>query len=164
MNEDRMGGGWLDYTDNPLEEWMEKYSVLFHYADNHKGSHRAFLHNWPEAPSEVSFLRQVHRHGFHVESTVMWDVGWHRGDSFFSATEFIIYSYFLVTYPPSSNHLSKCGVCGADIVVVCLAEPDGSSKCEAFCAMDAGHILVEGDTREEVIARYEKQRERKSEF
>ncbi len=30
------------------------------------------FHNWPDAPEEVGFLRNIHRHEFHVE--VRWNV------------------------------------------------------------------------------------------
>lgn len=31
------------------------------------------MHNWPEAPDEVSFLRHKHRHMFHIKVTVEVD-------------------------------------------------------------------------------------------
>lgn len=94
------------------------------------------IHNWPEAPAEVEFLRQLHRHMFMVHAEIAVD---HNDRDI----EFIMVKHRLDAY--IKEHLDKNGVWQM-----------GRMSCEQV-AIELAHVLIEeyGDHRTIDVGVYE---------
>lgn len=99
------------------------------------------FHSWPEAPDEVSFLRQPHRHEFHV---TMWKVVPHNDRE----TEIILMKAeaerkLRGRYPNHSGLGMSMGRDSCETVAAWLLASMGLSRCR---------VLEDGENGAEVTA------------